>query len=310
MTKHYLIFFVCSSLFLSKSTAQEITEFQLQDFDLRGNVKTCQVITDYGQEIFEFDALGKLVKTTTQYNEEDWDITVYKFVGDELVEKRVESYKNNEIDLSSSMVHFYTIDSTENKKVKEQIISYDKEFVEAQEYQFDDNGKLFKIIVSHENAVDETQIERTSYKNENTTTYFENGVIQKSIRESTKKHRTRGDLKVVLTKNYLDGEPHTAEENMYDQKGLLVSKENFQYDKNQAQFASYEKHFYDYNEEGIRIKETIKLGNTIASKEFIFQFDDNEEKNWVKKITTPDNTFITRRLEYYPKALANLEEPD
>ena len=304
--KHYHLFFILL-LFSRLSSSQEIKQFKIQDFDLKGDVKTCQVLTDYGQEIFEFDTLGRLIKLTTQYNEEDKDVTSYRFVEDELMEKRLESYKDNVLDLSSSMAHFYIIDSTDNVKIREQIISYDKEFVEVQEYQYDENDQLAKIIVSHENAVDEIIIENTLYKNEITKTYFENGVIQKSIRESFKKNKKLGELKVFLTKNYLDGEPNKAVEEVRGQKGLLISKEEFQYDVGQKEFVSMDKHDFEYNGEGVLTKEIIRKGNATFVKEYIFQFDDNDEKNWVKKIITPDNTFTTRRITYYPKKIAEIE---
>ena len=299
MIKQYPLFYILL-LISSLTFSQEIKQFQVGDFDLKGNVKTCQVITDYGQEIFEFDNLGRLVKVTTQYNDADKDITSYRFEDENLMEKRLESYKNNELDLSSSMAHLYTIDSTDNVKIKEQIISYDKEFVEVQEYQYDADNRLSKIIVSHEDAVDEITVEHTSYKDEKTQTYFENGVIQKSVRESIKKSKKLGELKVVLSKSYLDGEPNKAIEEIRDSKGLLVSKEVFQFDGGEKEFVPQEKHYFEYNDEGTLTKETINLGNATSEKNYIFQFDDNEDKNWVKKIITPDNTFITRKITYYP----------
>lgn len=309
MIKQYPLFYILL-LISSLTFSQEIKQFQVGDFDLKGNVKTCQVITDYGQEIFEFDELGRLVKVTTQYNDDDKDITSYRFKDENLMEKRLESYKNNELDLSSSMAHLYTIDSTDNIRIKEQIISYDKEFVEVQEYQYDTDNRLSKIIVSHEDAVDEITVEHTSYKDEKTKTYFENGVIQKSIRESTKKSKKLGELKVVLTKNYLDGEPNKAIEEIRDNRGLLISKEIFQFDGGEKEFVSQEKHSFDYNDEGTLTKETIRLGNATSEKGYIFQFDDNEEKNWVKKIFTPDNTFITRKITYYPKEVSENKMPE
>ena len=309
MIKHYPI--LCIFLLFSiLSASQEIKKFEVQDFDLSGNVKSCQVITDYGQEIFEFDVLGRLIKATTRYNAEDRDITSYIFKNDDLVEKRVESFKDNEIDLSSSLAHFYSIDSVENKVIKEQIISYDKEFVEAQEYHYDSNNQLTRIIISHENAVDEVLIEHTKYEGEHTVTYFENGIIQKSVRESVKKGTKKEAVKVILTKNYLDGEPNMAEEVTIDENDLIISKQGFRYDTGEGGYVSFEKRFFEYNEEGILSKETIRLGNSAAVKEYIFQFDDNAQKNWVKKIITPDNSFVTRRITYYPKTIAKIEVPN
>ena len=221
----------------------------------------------------------------------------------------MESYKGNQVDPSSSMAYFYSIDTTGNKKIKEQIVSYDKEFVEVQEYQYNQEGQLEKIIVSHENAVDEIVIESTVYKNEKTKTYFENGIVQKSIRESTAKDRTRGEVKVVLTKTYLDGEPNRAVEEMKNEKGLLISKEVFQYDIGAKKFVAVEKHNFEYDKEGNLSKEVIGQGNATSVKEFVFQFDDNEQKNWVKKIITPENTFTTRRITYYPSPDEEIDNP-
>ena len=309
MNKHYLLFFLTILLIFS-GTAQEIRQFTVADFDLKGAVKTCQVITDYGQEIFEFDSLGRLVKVTTQYNEEDKDITSYKYALGELIEKRVESYKDNVLDLTSSMAYFYSIDSTDTKKIKEQIISYDKEFVEIQEYHYNEEDKLVKVITSHENAVDEMRVEHSIYKNEQTTTYFENEIIQKSIRASEKNSKKWGTLSIVLTKTYLDGEPIEAEDERRNQDVLLISKEMFRYNTEEKEFATQVKHLYSYDNEGVLSSETITQGNSTFKKEYIFQFDANEEKNWVKKIITPDNSFATRQITYYPTPVAEVKMPE
>lgn len=306
MKKHYLLLFLLLIQISPKVLAQEIKTFTRQDFDLRGNVKICQVITPYGQEVFEFDVLGRLIKTTTQYNKQDKDITAYKFEAGHLVEKRLESYKDNVLDLASSMAHFYALDTTANMLIKEQIISYDKEFVELQEYQYNEAGVLEKIMVSHENAVDELQLEHTAYKNEETKTYFENGVLQKSIRKSIRKGKDGADLDVVLTKFYLDGEPNKAIEAITNKLGLLLSEEVFLYDVADKVFASAEKHSYSYDAQGVLAKEEIKMGNTTAVKEYIFKFDNHPEPNWVKKIVTPENTFTSRKITYYPKAIVGM----
>src|SRR5690606_14199878 len=88
--------------------SQEIQIFNTGDFDLKGKVKSCLVITPYGRETFEFSPEGLLTKTVTQYNEQDQDIAYYLFRDGELVEKRMESYKNNILDEATSMANFYT----------------------------------------------------------------------------------------------------------------------------------------------------------------------------------------------------------
>ena len=280
-------------------SGQDIKLFTAADFDLNGPVKTCTVVTNYGKEIFEFDQAGFLIQSTTKYNEVDMDVTRYKYLNGTLVEKRMESYKENTLDLSSSMVNFYEIDSTGFLKVKETIVSMDKEFFEQQEYFYDVNGQLEKIVTSHENAVDERLLERNQFKDELTETLFENGVIVQSVRTSTKKTKSGQVREVSLRKQFVDGEPSKAIEQVRNASGLLLSEQLFTYDQSEGQFVVDEKKSYTYTQDGVLSKEITKRGQGESLKEFIFQFDSSEHKNWVKKISTPDNNYTTRIIAYH-----------
>ncbi|WP_250149183.1 hypothetical protein [Flagellimonas sp. 389] len=273
--------------------------FKVQDFDLKGKVKSCLVITDYGKESFEFNRDGLLVKTVTQYNDTDQDITYYKYSNNELLEKRMESYKNNILDATTSMANFYSVDSLPQKKVLEKIISYDKEFLEQQEYVYDAKGRLVKITTSNEDGVDETTVEYTPYKNELTKSFFINSVLEKSIRTSERKGKA-GVQKIVLTKEYIDGEPNTAVEEIFDVNEKLISKEFFRYSTTEKKFVQEKKLLYTYDKDGMLDKVTSKTATSQSVKEYIFQFDSNKEKNWIKQIITPDNTYTTRRITYFP----------
>ena len=107
---------------------QEIQLFTLEDFDLRNEVKFCLVSTDYGKEEYDFNKKGFLTKSVTRYNDTDYDVVHYKYEEGDLIEKRSESYRDNAFDPSTSIAHFYEIDSTDNLKIQERIFSYDKEF--------------------------------------------------------------------------------------------------------------------------------------------------------------------------------------
>ena len=299
MWRYHLLITVCSSLFSLALGAQDIKLFQVADFDLKGPVKSCTVVTNYGKEIFEFDRNGFLVQSTTKYNEVDMDVTRYKYQNGALVEKRMESYKDNALDLASSLVNFYEIDTSGTRRVKETIVSMDKEFFEQQEYFYNESGKLDKIIASHENAVDERLVERTQYKDELTETLFENGVIMQSVRTSTKKTRSGQVQQISLRKQFVDGEPSKAIEQVRNASGLLVAEQFFTYDQGEQQFVVGEKKYYDYTKEGVLRKETTQRGQGESSKEYIFQFDNSEHKNWVKKISTPDNSYTTRIISYH-----------
>ncbi len=278
---------------------QDIKLFKAQDYDLKGKVKSCTVVTDYGKEIFDFDENGFLVQSTTEYNDRDKDIVRYKYEGGELLEKRMESYKDNTLDASSSLVNFYEIDTTGLKYIKETIVSFDKEFFEQQEYYYDEAGLLTKVVSSHENAVDERLVERTQFKDEQTETCFDNGVIAQSIRKSSKKTKSGKNLEVVLRKQFVDGDPSKAVEEITNENGQLVSEQLFMFDTKENQFVPEEKKIFSYDKNGVLTKMLLKKGNAESVKEFIFQFDDSEHKNWVKKIITPDNTYTTRIISYY-----------
>ncbi|MCB0373177.1 MAG: hypothetical protein KDD31_09235 [Muricauda sp.] len=299
MKKHYSTLLFVSFFQVFGLWSQEVQIFKVEDFDLRGKVKSCLVITDYGRELFEFNEDGILTKTVTQYNDQDQDITDYKYENGELVEKRMESYKNNVLDESTSMANFYTIDTVPTRKVVEKIISYDKQFLEREEYQYDESGKLVRIISSNVDGVDETTFEYTPYKNELTISTFTNGILEKAVRTSEKK-TTKGTQKVVLTKEYVDGEPNTAVEEVFHPDGNLFTREEFLYDLGEKEFVSQKKLFHHYKD-GVLDKVTTKTLNTESVDEFIFQFDSHTPKNWVKQIVTPDNTYTTRVIKYYPE---------
>ncbi|KQC29281.1 hypothetical protein [Flagellimonas eckloniae] len=306
MLKNYPLLLVL--LFNLNLWSQEIQIFKVQDFDLKGNVKSCLVITNYGKEQFEFNQDGFLTKTITQYNDTDQDITYYKYSNGVLLEKRMESYKGNVLDAATSMVNFYSVDTTNQKKIFEKIISYDKEFLEQQEYIYNEKDRLTKIVTSNAGGVDETTLDYVTVKNETTTSYYINGIVEKSIRISERKKANKSQ-KVVLTKEYIDGDPHMATEEVFDMDGKLISKEIFIYNLEKKAFDSEKKLFHFYDLEGMLTKVITKTKTSEAFKEYIFQFDNSEEKNWVKQIITPENTYTTRKISYYPAGM-NQEAPN
>lgn len=305
MKKHYAITLLFSLFQVLVIWAQEVQIFTLNDFDLNGRVKSCLVTTDYGKELFEFNKEGVLTKTITQYNETDQDITYYKYKDGELLEKRMESYKNNILDEATSMANFYEVDTVPNRMVVEKIISYDKQFLEQQQYHYDEDGKLVKIISSNGEGVDETTLDYTKVKNEETVSTFTNGILQKAVRTSIKK-TPNGEQKIILTKEYIDGEPNTANEEVFNSSGDLITSEDFLYDVAEKEFVSQKKNYYQYKN-GVLSKVVKKTVNTESSDTYIFQFDNHTPSNWVKQIITPGNTYTTRTLEYYKEEVSKEE---
>ena len=288
--------------------SQEPEVFSLKDFELLGKVKSCEVITDYGKEHFEFNEQGLLIKTTTRYNEKDYDITYYKFQGSMLSERRNEVYRDGVFDRNTSIAHIYAIDTTGNKRITEKIISYNEEFLDEYEYLYDIDNRLIKIIRSNNDGLDETLVKYTEYKDESTVSQYLNGVIQKSVRTSIKTKKSGEIQHIELIKEFLDGTPNKAIENVYDKEDNLISQQSFAYNALKKSFAPTKVSTFKYDTQGMMIAERVKENDGVEEKEFIYQFDNGETGNWVKKISTPENSFITRKIEYYPEEAVEINE--
>lgn len=304
MTSNYYIPVILTLfLFPIGMTSQEIQIFKMDDFDLKGKVKTCLVSTDYGKEEYEFDASGFLAKSTTRYNDADYDITYYKYDQGNLLEKRLENYRDNTFDSATSIANIYTIDSTSNLKITERILSYDKEFLDQYEYYYT-NDTLRKIVRSNNDGIDETQINYANIKGEQTTTYKLNGVTLKSIRTSVKKEKDSVVAKNVLIKKFIDGKPTTATEEIFDGRNNITSSTKFYYSASTKQFAAEEIVKYQYDESGMLTSSLTTVGNQTEEREYIYQLDVN--KNWIKEIITPENAYKTRNITYFEMASATV----
>ncbi|MEP2279048.1 hypothetical protein [Maribacter sp.] len=305
--RHFLFLSVFIAAF-SIVNGQEIQIFTLEDFDLKGDVKFCLVSTDYGKEEYDFNKNGLLTKSVTRYNEADYDVVYYKYSNSELLEKRAESYRNNTFDPSTSIAHFYEIDSTDNLKIQERIFSYDKQFLDQYIYGYDEYGDLASIERTNNDGTDITQVEHKKFKGENTVTYLLNEEPLKSIRTSTLKPINKPAQRVVLTKEYLNGEESNAFEEVFSMDGKLMAQQEFEYNSELKKFEPTTRTSYEYDEKGMLVTETAKRGAGIIKKEYIYQYDNSEVGNWIKQIVTPDNTYTTRKITYYTADKEVVEE--
>jgi YD repeat-containing protein len=282
------------------SYGQKAKIFTLSDFDLKGKVKTCFVIKDYGKEEFSFNEKGILTKLLTRYNEKDYDVTYYKYLNGAISEKRVEIYRDGVFDKQTSIANIYSVDSIpDGKKITEKIVSYAKEFLDQYEYSYDANNQLIQINRNDGNGIENTKIKYEDAQGETTITHIVDGEIQKTIRRSQRKSKTNRIEKVELTKNYFEGEPNNAFEEVFNDKNRLISEQKFNYDSISKSYMSIEFITYQYNNLGMLTEIKTKKGKTEAIKKFIYQYDNGDKGNWVKQIITPDNSYITRKIAYY-----------
>ncbi|MFS4491542.1 hypothetical protein [Maribacter sp. 2308TA10-17] len=299
MVKNYVILFLIALIFLPLGmTSQEIKIFTIEDFDLKGKVKSCLVSTKYGKEEYEFNEEGLLTKSVTRYSDTDYDITYYKYSQGMLLEKRLENYRDNVFEKTTSLANFYVIDSLLNLKITEKIISYSKEFLDQYEY-FYKHDSIFKIVRTNDSGIDETLISYTNVKGEQTKTYTLNGAVYQSIRTSEKRENDSLLSRNVLTKKFLDGRVNSALEENFDGLGKLMSFTKFFASQSTKKLTKEETAMFSYDEAGVLSKKDIQVGKNSETKEYIYQFD--EKGNWIKEIITPDNTYKTRRISYYER---------
>lgn len=309
MLKNY-VFILCFVLggFSSHLISQEIKIFKVNDFDLKGNVKSCLVSTKYGKEEYNFNDEGFLTKSVTRYSDTDYDITYYKYTNGYLLEKRLENYRDNIFESNTSIANIYTIDSLINFKITEKILSYNKEFLDQYEYYYNHDNQMVKTVRTNNNGIDETNVLYTNIKGEKTKTYELNEVILKSIRTSTKKAKDRSVQKVVLTKGFIEGNPNTAVEEIYNVSNKLLVETKFSFDETTKQFTVSEINTFSYDELQMLLKKETKNDDTSVVEEYIYQFDDGDMGNWIKKIITPENSYTTRKITYYEAEAVNNEE--
>ncbi len=280
--------------------SQEITIFKVSDFDLHGKVKSCVVSTDYGKEAYQFDEYGRLIEAATHFNDQDYDITIYKFGNYKLLEKRVESYRGKVLDKATSIANFYTYDSTQNYSVVEKIITYEKEFLEQYEYTYTADNKLSKIVRSNNDGIDETSVVYYNEDDSSNANYILNRELKQSVKTKINTINDSTQTKVVTTKRFQEGIPNTATEEVFDGNEKLMSISQLRYDVDLEKFKTEKVVLNTYDANGAMMTTETRVGPQVSLKEFIYQYDLAD--NWIKQIVTPDNRYKTRKITYYETA--------
>ncbi len=301
MSKNYTIFFFILSIGLpSIALSQEIKTFKISDFNLNGNVKSCLVITDYGKEEYYFDTSGRLTKSITRFNDFDYETTYYKYQNNELIEKKVENYRDNTFDKATSIANFYVIDTSANRKVTEKIVSYtNKQLLEQNVYRYNAKGELMKMTRTDTDGTDENIISHDTIDGKNSMTQTLNGKPLEVVRSWNEESENGALLTLKTVEKYFDGVLNTKSQEVYNADKKLISKVDSLFDTSTEKWIPQEQISYTYGENGILAKTETNRGDLIITKEYIYQFDGTANNNWVKEIITPDNTYKTRKIKYY-----------
>ncbi len=289
----FLLFFLVTSF----GFTQEINVFTVADFDLKGKVKTCAVSTDYGSEEYEFDQNGRLTKLVTRYSGADYEVAHYKFIKGHLSDKRQESYRNGEIDRSTSIAHLYEIDSVSNLKITEKVVNYDKKLLEVYEYQYDSLNRLSKIVNENEKGTDITLIDYQIDPTGSIITYDRNGVPIKTVFTSSPKDKDGVTVIEKFTTTFLEGQRSSATAEITDPLGNVLEIIAMAYMPATSNFKALKTQVFTYDAEKVLSKISISSVGGTENKFINFKFD--LEGNWVKEIIEPENAYKTRRISYY-----------
>ncbi len=281
--------------------SQEIITYDRSDFDLKGPVKSCFVFTKYGQEQYQFNKTGQLVEAATVFGENDSETTYYKYEKAKLVERRVENYVNGVLDKTTSMANFYRYDSIPQLKIKEKIIGYDRTFVAQFNYRYDSIGQLTRVVRTNTQGRFITLISHQwdSLRTKKSTAYWLDSVPLKQIDSIFLK--AGGTLSQLKTKEFDNGIPNALELRVFNKKGLEIELHSTIYIEKDALLvpkkASSVRTKYDSNNHPI--EQIFERGVVRQTKKNLYQLDGSPFKNWIKKITTPDNTYTTRKIVYF-----------
>ncbi|MDO7612079.1 MAG: hypothetical protein MUQ72_05650 [Flavobacteriaceae bacterium] len=281
--------------------SQEIITYDRSDFDLKGPVKSCFVFTKYGQEQYQFNKTGQLVEAATVFGENDSETTYYKYEKAKLVERRVENYVNGVLDKTTSMANFYSYDSIPQLKIKEKIIGYDRTFVAQFNYLYDSIGQLTRVVRTNTQGRFITLISHQwdSLRTKKSTAYWLDSVPLKQIDSIFLK--AGGTLSQLKTKEFDNGIPNALELRVFNKKGLEIELHSTIYIEKDALLvpkkASSVRTKYDSNNHPI--EQIFERGVVRQTKKNLYQLDGSPFKNWIKKITTPDNTYTTRKIVYF-----------
>lgn len=279
---------------------QDIKVFRLSDYDLVGAAKVCEVRTDYGKEIFTFDQDGLLLRSETFFSETDKIVTTYEFSDGELSGKRIEQISSGEIDKSQSFRYNYkTVFEGDVMKTTEEVLSYDAQFRERREFQYDTLGNLNRITHYQQEGIDEVRIEREQVGDTLVTREKENGELQR-IEKTFQQLEENAIFKHIYQEEFFRGEPFEAREDVYNSKGKRVSYKVMYYDPEKEAYIEEEAHSFTYGDNGELRAERIRKGAAIYENEFVFVYDDHSPPNWIRKIQTPDNTYVSRIITYFP----------
>ena len=110
---------LCAFLVLFQSVLGQNNDFKtVDDFDLNGWVKSCEIQTAYGSELLHFNRDRSLQKIVTVFNELDREQITFTYKDQTLSEKIIEVFRENILRKELSFYHKFS----RNDRIHEELI--------------------------------------------------------------------------------------------------------------------------------------------------------------------------------------------
>ena len=153
-------------------------------------------------------------------------------------------------------------------------------------------------------GTDNTLVTYSEQGGEVTAEYEKNGQLVKAVRTSRKEGKD-GPIENKLVREYFQGTPQKAVEQDLDARGRLLKETRFEYDSTTTSFRKVQSRSLTYNADSFEETETTTYfrenGSVYRQEEsaYLYQMDGASPGNWIRKIRTPENSFVSRKITYY-----------
>ena len=285
---------ICVFLGLVQSVLGQNNDFKtVDDFDLNGWVKSCEIQTAYGSEILHFNRDRSLKKIVTLFNELDREQITFTYKDQALSEKIIEVFRENALRKELSFYHKF---SRNDRIYEELIFSLEGVLVARNQIEVDSLGNTLKSLSESPDQQTLQLIEkRMSSAVDSVFTYSDERLTALEVlKRSLTTQKVIEQLEVSYTDSVIARKVYT----FFDQFSLPVSVVDSMFDGQTADFVSAQVRRYSYTNK--RLMATVETtGNQSLKKTYVYQLDNSDPPNWVKRIEQPSNQYITRRIIYY-----------
>lgn len=266
----------------------------LEDFELKGPVKTCVENSIYGQEVFEFDREGRLVFLKSIYESNEHQEVRFTYNQDTLTQKSINVYRNGLLVKDESFLFQYAY---MQGSYSELIVRLDEGSVTFSKNLMDTSGRVIYTEIQEDKNRDRIDYQYVNSPDSIQTKLFKNDQL---ISKETEYFNKANKLMKSVIVHFSDEKPVEKTQFVYNAQNKVVELLQWQYSDSLVTLSNPTiRHINTYDEKGYLEKKRIEINNSSKRTEYLYQYDQHSPKNWVKKIERPSNRYTNRMLTYF-----------